>query len=224
MTSYLEQVESLFLSVIRKGLSLRMSDLEIIRDWEKRGVPVDVVQRGIISGIRKFLADAEPSTPVPSGLKYYRTSVEREFDIHSRAAARGFGSAAPQRKAETTTMSLRDKANQVLAARLANAPADTKEVYARAISRFESAGPDKPLADLLFEIEDLLVTGLAQTMATERLDEIRAAVEKDIEKAVSCGVGRRAIEDLRRHGLRKAVATAVNFESFMDEVVCEYRK
>jgi hypothetical protein len=97
-------------------------------------------------------------------------------------------------------------------------------VYARAISRFESAGPDKPLADLLFEIEDLLVTGLAQTMATERLDEIRAAVEKDIEKAVSCGVGRRAIEDLRRHGLRKAVATAVNFESFMDEVVCEYRK
>ena len=65
---FLEQIESFFLETVQQGLALRPSDVEITKDWEKRGVPVEVVRKGIADGIQRFLATAAPSQPLPGVL------------------------------------------------------------------------------------------------------------------------------------------------------------
>lgn len=236
MGSYIEEVETLFLSAIRKGLCLRASDLEIVRDWDGRGVPLDVVSRGIVSGIRKFLAEAEPSAQLPSALKYYRTAVEREFEVYTRATARGLGTTdrvqpAPAANPTGTSCvsppaapSLADRAADVLNARIAAADGPTRDLYAKALARFGSAKTETPLADLLFQIEDMLVTGIGQSLEPEVFSRLKAGVDERMKSAEARGVGRRALEDLRRNGLRRAVAEHVGFQSFLDEVLKEHRR
>lgn len=233
MGSYIEEVESLFLSAVRKGMCLRASDLEIVRDWNSRGVPLDVVSRGVLNGIRKFLAEAEPAAPLPSALKYYRTSVEREFDAWSRAAARGLGTSdmpapesavAPTPTGQAAAPSLADRALEVLRARLEAADGPLKDACRRALERFESSRCDTPLADLLFQIEDMLVTEIGQSLSPEVFAGLKAGVDETMRHAESRGVGRRALEDLRRNGLRKAVADHAGFRSFIEEVLKEHRR
>ena len=175
MTSYLEDVESLFLSAVRKGLSLRVSDLEIVRDWDRRRVPIDVVSRGILYGIQRFLAQAEPDAPVPASLKYYRTAVEKEFQTWERAAARGLAmtSAVPQtaRKAGPD-LPLTERARNILLQRISDATGATRDVYAEALNHYDAAVKSTPLADLLFQVEDMVVAGLGKNLGDERLAAI----------------------------------------------------
>ncbi len=229
MGCYVEEVECLFLSAIRKGLCLRASDLEIVRDWESRGVPLDVVSRGIVGGIRRFLAESEPTAPLPSALRYYRTSVEKEFETWSRATARGLGTtdrlparqASPAASAAAEPTSLADRAADVLRSRIATSDDAAKGTFVRALERFEAARSQTPLADLLFEIEDMLVTEIGQSLSPGVFADVRARVDESVRIAAERGVGRRALEDLRRNGLRKAVAEHVGFESFIEEVLKE---
>ena len=227
MPSYLENVESLFLSSIKKGLSLRAGDLEIVRDWERRGVPEDVISRGILNGINRFLAESDPTESLPSGLRFYRTAVEREFDVWQRAAARGLASAtmqkrpdAPARKPETRPgATIEERARTVLVDRLAAVPDSQKAVYSRVLNFFDEAAGQTPLANLLYQVEDMLVTGLGQTIDPDRFKKICSEVEKDTNASADRGVGRKALEDLRRRKLRIAVAQSIGFESFLDAVL-----
>jgi len=234
MGSYIEEVEYLFLSAVRKGMCLRASDLEIVRDWNSRNVPIEIVSRGIVNGIRKFLAEAEPSAPLPAALKYYRTSVEREFEIYSRATARGIRTIDPLpaavqdsqagTTAGTAPISLADRAAAILGARRDAAEGRMRDIYVRAIARFESGRAETPLADLLFQIEDMLVTEVGQSLAPDVFARLRDTVDGRMREAEARGVGRRALEDLRRNGLRRAVADEAGFSSFLDEVLKEHQK
>lgn len=222
MTSYLEDVESLFLSAVRKGLSLRVSDLEIVRDWDRRRVPIDVISRGILYGIQRFLAQAEPDAPVPASLKYYRTAVEKEFQTWERAAARGLAmtSAVPQtaRKAGPD-VPLTERARNILLQRISDATGTTRDVYAEALNHYDAAMKSTPLADLLFQVEDMVVAGLGKNLGDERLAAIAAASAGQAAAAAARGVGPRALRDLERNLFRKAIAAELGFSSFLDEVL-----
>ena len=61
----LERLEAYFLNITRKGLALRSGDIDVLRDWMARGVPEDVVRRGVAEGVRRFLATSEPTAPLP---------------------------------------------------------------------------------------------------------------------------------------------------------------
>ena len=220
MPSYLEDVELLFLSSVKKGLSLRAGDLEIVRDWERRGVPFEVISRGILNGIKRFLADSEPTAPVPSGLRYYRTAVEREFEIWQRAAARGMAGAVRQpAPGKKPVMPLLQKARLILVQRLANAPFPQKKTYSMALAFFDDAAKETPLVDLVYQVDDMLVTGLGQTLDPESFHAVLADVENHVRTAAGRGVGRRAVEELRRKTLRQMVGQRFGFESLMDAVV-----
>lgn len=240
MGSYIEQVETLFLSTVRKGLCLRAADLETVRDWDRRGVPLNIVSRGLLNGIRAFLASAEPSTPVPSSLRYYRTAVEREFEIYNRAVARGLGtddrdapkrtgdesreagrtsSTGPSEYGRARPVTLADRALAVLQTGLADAVDVRKAAWQRAIEFFESCRTSVPLADLLFQVEDMLVMAIGETLPPQEFAAIREAVEGRLKDAEARGLGRKAIDDLRRNGLRKAVAEHTGFTGFIDAVL-----
>jgi hypothetical protein len=65
----------------------------------------------------------------------------------------------------------------------------------------------------------MLVTELGQTLSQDEFSTLKACVETQTQAATARGVGRRAVEDLRRNLLRRMVAEKVGFKSFLDEVL-----
>lgn len=98
MPSYIETIESFFIGAIRKGLTLKNADIETIRTWQERGIPIDVVRKGIADAIAKFLLNADPGVSLPTTLKYYRFAVEEAFESYERSVARGMTQAGDDRR------------------------------------------------------------------------------------------------------------------------------
>ena len=77
--NYLVTVERFFLSLKGSGLALTATDYDLIQQWEKRGIPVKVVCRGIENGIAEFdRHNIRPSSRV--GLSYLKVYVEEELE------------------------------------------------------------------------------------------------------------------------------------------------
>ena len=53
--NYLLTVEQFFLTLKNHGLALSATDYDLIQQWECRGIPINVVCRGIKNGIIEFL-------------------------------------------------------------------------------------------------------------------------------------------------------------------------
>ncbi len=77
--SYETVVAEYFLGLRGTGLMLSPLDLEQVRRWERRGLPVAVVCRGLRRGIEDALRDRPPCSPAPSALRAYRFAVEDEW-------------------------------------------------------------------------------------------------------------------------------------------------
>lgn len=71
-------VSEYFLGLRGAGLMLSPLDLELVRSWELRGVPVPVVCRGLRRGLEDALRD-RPGSPPPRALRAYRLCVEDEW-------------------------------------------------------------------------------------------------------------------------------------------------
>ncbi len=69
-------------------------DLEQVRRWERRGLPVAVVCRGLRRGIEDALRDRPPCSPAPSALRAYRFAIEDEWRAY-RSGRVGDTSAPP---------------------------------------------------------------------------------------------------------------------------------
>jgi len=68
-------VAEYFLGLRGGGLMLSPLDLDQVRAWERRGLPVAVVCRGLKDGLEAALRDRPEGTP-PRALRAYRRSVE----------------------------------------------------------------------------------------------------------------------------------------------------
>ncbi len=72
-------VSEYFLGLRGAGLMLSPLDLEQVRRWERRGIPVAVVCRGLRRGLADALRDRPPGSPPPRALRAYRLPVEDEW-------------------------------------------------------------------------------------------------------------------------------------------------
>lgn len=211
---FLEQVESYFLVTVQQGLALRPGDVEVARDWERRGVPFEVVRRGVADGVRRFLASAEPHQPLPSVLKYYRTFVENEFKAWQRARALGLGGAAiPRTVAPAVDMAAR--ALRILA-RWEGAQADEarRTVYAQAAARIREREPGVPVGAVLEDVDDAIAAALVA--ATPADAPWRAGKEAALDAARRRGVGASALAELERAEIRAAAAEVAGYEGLVD--------
>ena len=77
--TYQTVVAEYFLGLRGSGLMLSPLDLEQVRTWERRGLPVAVVCRGLRRGLDDALRDRAPSAAVPRSLRAFRLAVEDEW-------------------------------------------------------------------------------------------------------------------------------------------------
>ena len=76
---YLITVEQFVLSLKESGLSLSATDYDLIQQWENRGVPVQVVCRGIETGFIEF-ERTNPRQPSRINLNYLKVFIEDEIE------------------------------------------------------------------------------------------------------------------------------------------------
>lgn len=93
--SYEVVVAEYFLGLRGAGLMLSPLDQEEVRGWERRGLPVAVVCRGLKRGLEAALRDRPPGSPPPRALRLYRRSVEDEWRAY-RSGRVGDAPAPPE--------------------------------------------------------------------------------------------------------------------------------
>ncbi|HEX8907708.1 MAG TPA: hypothetical protein VF805_00815, partial [Anaeromyxobacteraceae bacterium] len=77
--TYETVIAEYFLGLRGGGLMLSPLDLEQVRAWERRGLPVAVVCRGLKRGLERALQERAEGSPPPRALRAYRRSVEDEW-------------------------------------------------------------------------------------------------------------------------------------------------
>jgi len=75
---YLVTIERFVLSFKESGLSLSALDYDLIQQWEKRGIPTDVVCRGIETGFTEF-ERTNPRQSTHLNLSYLKVFIEKEM-------------------------------------------------------------------------------------------------------------------------------------------------
>ena len=77
--NYLVTVERFFLSLKDSGLTLCATDYDLIQQWENRGIPVNIVCRGLENGIAEFdRQNTQQSSRM--GLSYLKVFIEEELE------------------------------------------------------------------------------------------------------------------------------------------------
>ena len=72
-------VTEYFLGLRGAGLLVSPLDEELVREWERRGVPVAVVCRGLRGGLEESAERRGPGAPAPRSIRALRFSVEDEW-------------------------------------------------------------------------------------------------------------------------------------------------
>lgn len=126
-------VAEYFLGLRGVGLMLSPLDQELLGEWERRGVPVAVVCRGLRRGVEDL---AERGAGRPRSLRALRLAVEDEW----RAYAHGRVGEAPAPPAEDGAAEARlARAREVLAAAGRGAPAERRPAYREAWRALDGA-------------------------------------------------------------------------------------
>ena len=155
--SYETVVAEYFLGLRGTGLMLSPLDLEQVHGWERRGLPVAVVCRGLRRGIEDALRDRPPSSPAPSALRAYRFAVEDEWRAY-RSGRVGDTSAPPD---EASVAARRLHAARALIGSAGAAAHDAlREAYRSAWRALADLGAAPTLAEVdaaLLAADDALV-------------------------------------------------------------------
>jgi hypothetical protein len=72
-------VAEYFLGLRGSGLMLSPLDEELVAAWERRGIPISVVCRGLRAAQAALLAERAPGSPPPRALRAYAFGVEQEW-------------------------------------------------------------------------------------------------------------------------------------------------
>ena len=79
MEDYFVTIERFVLSLKESGFSLSATDYDLIEQWENRGVPAQVVCRGIETGFIKF-ERTNSRQPTRVSLSYLKVFVEEKIE------------------------------------------------------------------------------------------------------------------------------------------------
>lgn len=136
-------VAEFFLGLRGKGLMLSPLDQELVADWERRGLPVAVVCRGLRLGMEEHLQRRAPGASAPRSLRALRFAVEDEWKAFT---ARAVGDAPAPPSSETAAADARlAAARQRLTEAGATAPAAWRAGYLEALEALSSAAPGSAL-------------------------------------------------------------------------------
>jgi hypothetical protein len=90
--SYRAVIAEYFLGLRGSGLLLSPLDEDLVADWERRGLPVAVVCRGLRRGLEQQLEERGDRVRLPRSLRAYRFAVEEEWRAYRQGRV---GQASP---------------------------------------------------------------------------------------------------------------------------------
>ena len=156
---YQRAVGEFFLGLRGAGIMLSPLDLEAVRGWERRGVPLAVVCRGLRHGLEAALRARPPGTPPPRSLRAYRPAVEEEW----RAYRGGRVGGAPALPREGAAAAERLRAARALLDEAGGLPSDPRRAghaLARAALRPPAGGPSLAAVDVaLLAADEAILRG-----------------------------------------------------------------
>lgn len=156
--TYQAVVSEYFLGLRGVGLLLSPLDEEQVRTWERRGIPVAVVCRGLRRGLEELVTARPAGTPPPRSLRAYRFAVEDEWRGYRQGKV-GAGLPPPSEAdaARTRLFALRERlaeAGKVAEARRREA---YREAYRTLLALSHSPPPWSRLEAALAAIDRRLV-------------------------------------------------------------------
>jgi len=159
--SYQAVVAEYFLGLRGGGLMLSPLDQELVAEWERRGLPVAVVCRGLSRGLEDFLRRRAPGAgpTAPRSLRALRFGVDDEW---SEYQARAIGDAPPPPPSEASFAAARlAAARQRLTDAAAGAPATWRDGYREALA---TLGANRP-GSALQQVEAAIAAADARLLA-----------------------------------------------------------
>jgi hypothetical protein len=103
--SYAALVSEFFLQLRGNGLLLSPLDLELVAEWERRGVPASVVCRGMRRGWEALAQDRAPGAAPPRSLRALRGFVEEEWRAYRDGRVGDGGAPEPEADAARRRLS-----------------------------------------------------------------------------------------------------------------------
>jgi len=82
--SYQAVVAEYFLGLRGAGLMISPLDQELVAGWERRGLPVAVVCRGLRRGLEELVEQRAPGATLPRSIRALRFAVEDEWHAYQR--------------------------------------------------------------------------------------------------------------------------------------------
>ncbi|MBK9519080.1 MAG: hypothetical protein IPO09_17375 [Anaeromyxobacter sp.] len=82
--TYQAVVAEYFLGLRGAGLMISPLDQELVAEWERRGLPVAVVCRGLRTGLETLVEQRAPGATLPRSLRALRFAVEDEWNAYQR--------------------------------------------------------------------------------------------------------------------------------------------
>ncbi|MEI7705225.1 MAG: hypothetical protein WCK73_11580 [Deltaproteobacteria bacterium] len=94
--SYTALVSEFFLQLRGAGILLSPLDLELVAEWERRGVPAQVVCRGMRRGWDVLVEERAPGAAPPRSLRALRGFVEEEWRAYREGRVGDGGARGPE--------------------------------------------------------------------------------------------------------------------------------
>jgi len=143
--SYQAVVAEYFLGLRGAGLMISPLDQELVAEWERRGLPVAVVCRGLRRGLEALAERNPPGASLPRSIRALRFGVEDEWHAYRRDRV---GDSPPPPAAEAAATARLDAARALVTEAGQAAPEPHREGYRdawRALADGEH-GPGDPLS------------------------------------------------------------------------------
>ena len=167
---YASVVAEFFLGLRGSGLMLSPLDTELVAEWERRGIPIAVVCRGLRRGLEERMLERPPGTPPPRALRACRHAVEDEW----RAYRHGLVGESPESPGEDQAAGARIEAARLRLAEAEETSAggrrDAYRAARRALLRARPATPGLAATEAALAAADdaLLAVWLASLAPSER--------------------------------------------------------
>jgi|GEM_PF-3506188 len=211
---YLGEIEEFFLSLTKKGVSLSPDDIAVVLSWQRFGVPIECVKRGVKKGIEKFLMASDPEARLPTKLRYYRHFVEEEFRVFQRAKKLGLSSDSWSQDSCVDILEIATKAIQN------NVMQKFESVAKEAIQKLKdgiNAGHDVSL--VLQEVDEFIAIRILEASDAKVRQRFEEAVSEKEKMAKAKGLQGSILESLRSGEAIRFVEKVFGIRSLCDEVL-----
>jgi hypothetical protein len=159
--SYQAVVAEYFLGLRGAGLMISPLDQELVAEWERRGLPVAVVCRGLRRGLEALADRNPPGASLPRSIRALRFAVEDEWRAYHHDRV---GESPPPPAAEAAATARLDAARALLEEAGRTAPEPHREGYREAWRALAHGGDGH--ADPLARVDAAVAAADARILAS----------------------------------------------------------